>query len=339
MQVRRSLLGIACWTCPSPAHRLHRRPAAGPRPGRRRGLVRPSPFQGARPARLEQPDLTPVTDADKAVERASAARCHAFGPARRHRRGAGHDRAQPAPVDRRPHRRHQELRARGAGLGDPHRARRRRRGGAGRGLRTAAAAPVVGLGGQRRLDGPLAAQGHQVRGERRTPSRGRVAELLVPVRLGRRHRLDDFVSPVAPLLAHPRLRGLLLVYMLLAEGAVDIAAEPELEVYDMAALDVIVREAGGRFTSLDGTDGPWGAATRSPRTATCTTPHCPSSPRWTTTAPTPTCRAVGRARSAACAPGRPLRCSTEAGRSPLSLTVRLGYGDFSPVLRKREAAP
>ena len=47
-------------------------------------------------------------------------------------------------------------------------------------------------------------------------------------------------------------------YMLLAEGAVDIAAEPELEVYDMAALDIIVREAGGRFTSLDGTDGPFG---------------------------------------------------------------------------------
>ena len=47
-------------------------------------------------------------------------------------------------------------------------------------------------------------------------------------------------------------------YMLLAEGAVDIAAEPELAVYDMAALDVIVREAGGTFTSLDGSDGPWG---------------------------------------------------------------------------------
>ena len=26
----------------------------------------------------------------------------------------------------------------------------------------------------------------------------------------------------------------------------------------MAALDIIVREAGGRFTSLDGTDGPFG---------------------------------------------------------------------------------
>lgn len=47
-------------------------------------------------------------------------------------------------------------------------------------------------------------------------------------------------------------------YMLVAEGAVDCAMEPELEVYDMAALVAIVVEAGGRFTSLDGQDGPWG---------------------------------------------------------------------------------
>ncbi|MFC7406356.1 histidinol-phosphatase [Georgenia alba] len=47
-------------------------------------------------------------------------------------------------------------------------------------------------------------------------------------------------------------------YMLVAEGAVDIACEPELELYDMAALVPIVTEAGGRFTGLDGTDGPFG---------------------------------------------------------------------------------
>ncbi len=47
-------------------------------------------------------------------------------------------------------------------------------------------------------------------------------------------------------------------YMLVAEGAVDIAAEPELQVYDMAALAPIVTEAGGMFTSLDGRPGPWG---------------------------------------------------------------------------------
>ncbi len=47
-------------------------------------------------------------------------------------------------------------------------------------------------------------------------------------------------------------------YMMVAEGTVDVAAEPELEVYDMAALVPIVLEAGGRFTSLDGQEGPWG---------------------------------------------------------------------------------
>ena len=47
-------------------------------------------------------------------------------------------------------------------------------------------------------------------------------------------------------------------YMLVAEGAVDIAAEPELNLYDMAALAIIVDEAGGRFTARDGTPGPNG---------------------------------------------------------------------------------
>jgi histidinol-phosphatase len=47
-------------------------------------------------------------------------------------------------------------------------------------------------------------------------------------------------------------------YMLVAEGAVDIALEPELALHDMAALSVIVEEAGGRFTGLDGTPGPLG---------------------------------------------------------------------------------
>lgn len=47
-------------------------------------------------------------------------------------------------------------------------------------------------------------------------------------------------------------------YMLVAEGAVDVAAEPSLELYDMAALVPIVTEAGGRFTSLEGRPGPFG---------------------------------------------------------------------------------
>ena len=49
-------------------------------------------------------------------------------------------------------------------------------------------------------------------------------------------------------------------HMLVAEGAVDVAVEPSLSLWDMAALDVIVREAGGKFTNLDGKDGPHGAS-------------------------------------------------------------------------------
>lgn len=47
-------------------------------------------------------------------------------------------------------------------------------------------------------------------------------------------------------------------YMLVAEGVIDIACEPELALHDMAALDVIVREAGGQFTNLDGAPGVFG---------------------------------------------------------------------------------
>ncbi len=47
-------------------------------------------------------------------------------------------------------------------------------------------------------------------------------------------------------------------YCLLAEGAVDIATEPEVSLWDLAALDILVREAGGRFSSLDGKPGPHG---------------------------------------------------------------------------------
>jgi histidinol-phosphatase len=53
-----------------------------------------------------------------------------------------------------------------------------------------------------------------------------------------------------------RAFGDFLSYCLVAEGAVDIAAEPEVSVWDLAALDILVREAGGRLTGLDGIGGP-----------------------------------------------------------------------------------
>ena len=47
-------------------------------------------------------------------------------------------------------------------------------------------------------------------------------------------------------------------YMLLAEGRLEMVAEFDVKEYDIAAHVPIVREAGGRFTSLAGEDGPWG---------------------------------------------------------------------------------
>ena len=41
-------------------------------------------------------------------------------------------------------------------------------------------------------------------------------------------------------------------HMLVAEGACDIAIEPEVALWDMAPIQVIVEEAGGRFTDLAG---------------------------------------------------------------------------------------
>ncbi|MCK0091037.1 histidinol-phosphatase [Rhodococcus sp. HNM0563] len=57
-----------------------------------------------------------------------------------------------------------------------------------------------------------------------------------------------------------RAYGDFFSYCLLAEGALEIALEPEVSLWDLAALDVLVREAGGVFTNLDGTAGPHGGS-------------------------------------------------------------------------------
>jgi histidinol-phosphatase len=56
-------------------------------------------------------------------------------------------------------------------------------------------------------------------------------------------------------------------YMLVAEGAAEIATDPEATLWDLAAVSIVVEEAGGRFTGLDGSDGPGagsGLATNGP---------------------------------------------------------------------------
>lgn len=72
--------------------------------------------------------------------------------------------------------------------------------------------------------------------------------------LGKR---EDFIS-FTDEIWRTRAYGDFWSYCMVAEGTVDCAAEPELALYDMAALVPIVQEAGGRFTSLAGEDGPFG---------------------------------------------------------------------------------
>jgi histidinol-phosphatase len=77
--------------------------------------------------------------------------------------------------------------------------------------------------------------------------------------LGRRERFLELMDACW----RTRAYGDFWSYLLVAEGAVDLAAEPDLSLWDMAALAPIVTEAGGRFTALngiDGVDGPGAAA-------------------------------------------------------------------------------
>jgi len=49
-------------------------------------------------------------------------------------------------------------------------------------------------------------------------------------------------------------------HLLVAEGAVDVSTEPEVSIWDVAALVVIVEEAGGQITGVDGAPSPGAAS-------------------------------------------------------------------------------
>jgi histidinol-phosphatase len=74
-----------------------------------------------------------------------------------------------------------------------------------------------------------------------------------------RGRLDGFLG-LTRSVWRSRAYGDFWSHMLVAEGAVDASAEPEVSLWDIAALQVIVEEAGGRFTDIDGNRTPDGGS-------------------------------------------------------------------------------
>ena len=72
-------------------------------------------------------------------------------------------------------------------------------------------------------------------------------------------RLNEFVS-LARKVWRTRAYGDFWSHALVAEGAVDVSAEMGVNLWDLAALQIIVEEAGGAFTDLAGTPRPDGGS-------------------------------------------------------------------------------
>jgi histidinol-phosphatase len=72
-------------------------------------------------------------------------------------------------------------------------------------------------------------------------------------------RLDKFLD-LTRSVWRTRAFGDFWSHMMVAEGAVEISAEPEVSLWDLAALQVIVEEAGGIFTDLTGVPVPDGGS-------------------------------------------------------------------------------
>ena len=65
---------------------------------------------------------------------------------------------------------------------------------------------------------------------------------------------DNSLQSILNSVERVRAYGDFWSHMMVAEGIVDFAAEPELSPWDQAALIPVVREAGGRMTGLEGDD-------------------------------------------------------------------------------------
>ena len=203
-------------------------------------------------------DDTPVTAVDREAERivrkystTSAAPTPSTARSTAPRAAAG------AAVDHRPRRRHQELHPRHPRVGHADRPRGRAQARRGRRERAGARRALVRGQGRRRVEGhQFAPRGANSRLQPR-PARRHAFVFLALGLGGARHaaRLPR---------THPSRVAYQGVWRFLElhdgrGGLVDVACEPDLALYDMAALVPIVEEAGGVFTSLAGVPGPFGA--------------------------------------------------------------------------------
>jgi histidinol-phosphatase len=72
-------------------------------------------------------------------------------------------------------------------------------------------------------------------------------------------KLDSFLE-LSRSVWRTRAYGDFWSHVLVAEGAVDLSTEPEVKLWDLAALQVVVQEAGGVFTDLAGDVRPDGGS-------------------------------------------------------------------------------
>ena len=224
-----------------------------------------------------KPDRTFVTQADTAIERTIRERI----PARYPDHGLVGEEygTEDGDADRslvhRPDRRHPQLHARRAAVRHAARGRGGRRD---RGRRhdraPALRRALVRAARRRRVGGRLGRPGRggaasdrrlAGRGDRRRPDPVRVA--ATTSRRAARPRASTASSGAV---WRDRGFGDFWGYALVAEGAAEAMVEVGPNSWDLAAPSIVVEEAGGRMTDLDGVRSIHGG-TRSRRTASCTT--------------------------------------------------------------------
>jgi len=203
-----------------------------------------------------KPDLTPVTEADRAVERALRTRIararpgHGIVGEEEPDRGAGAEwRWILDPIDG------TKNYLRGIPVWATCIALQRR----GTAMVGVVSAPALGRRWWASLGGGAFADGEPIRVS--AVAELAAAHLSYDSVVGfEAHGLGERFLELARRCRRTRGLGDFWSHVLVAEGAVDVAVEPEVSVWDVAAVQLIVEEAGGRFTDLGGTPRPDGGS-------------------------------------------------------------------------------